>query len=355
MKPAILFFISSHGYGHASRSSAIINTLHKLIDFEPVIITETPRFVFEQSLSHPFEYIKHPTDVGLIQIDSLTEDVNRTISALKSLFKIKFDKHLVTGCSILAVFSDISPIGIQFAKSNQLPTILFENFTWDWIYENYIHSHPEIQPYISRFKNLYADIDCHIQSEPICFRQPKAFRVNPVSRKSNLDKDIIYSKLNLESDKPVILITFGGVLTEFTFLEIVKKAVNYQFIIPGPYSKIIHDGNLRLLPHHSEFYHPNLVSISDLIVGKLGYSTIAEIVNQNKRFLYVSRPSFRESPAIKPYVDSHILSKEITKEQLFSGNFLDDTKILLNKNPIISSKENGAGQTAVIIAEFLKT
>jgi hypothetical protein len=31
--------------------------------------------------------------------------------------------------------------------------------------------------------------------------------------------------------------------------------------------------NLVLLPHHSGFYHPDLVNASDAVIGKVGYST----------------------------------------------------------------------------------
>ena len=49
------------------------------------------------------------------------------------------------------------------------------------------------------------------------------------------------------------------------------------------------------MPHHSAFYHPDLVNASDAVVGKLGYSTVAEAALAGVSYAYVPRNQFRET------------------------------------------------------------
>ncbi len=73
--PAIAYFVTSHGYGHAARSTAIMAALQKInpaLQFH--IFTQTPRYFLEDSLTGPFTYHTLMTDIGVAQQSSLTED-----------------------------------------------------------------------------------------------------------------------------------------------------------------------------------------------------------------------------------------------------------------------------------------
>ena len=52
------------------------------------------------------------------QIESISKDIN----------KIR--------CQL--IICDISPMGIVVAQKARVPSVLIENFTWDWVYENYV-------------------------------------------------------------------------------------------------------------------------------------------------------------------------------------------------------------------------
>ena len=61
-------FITSHGYGHAARTCAVLNALsHLRPDLSVLIFTEVPEWFFHESLEVPFEFNSCKTDVGLFQ------------------------------------------------------------------------------------------------------------------------------------------------------------------------------------------------------------------------------------------------------------------------------------------------
>ena len=80
--------------------------------------------------------------------------------------------------------------------------------------------------------------------------------------------------------------------------------------------------HLRLLPHHSPIYHPDLVAAADLVVGKLGYSTVAESFAAGTRMLYVPRPTFRESAVLEAWVAARLPAEAMPFEALRAGRWV---------------------------------
>ncbi len=80
----IAYFISPHGYGHASRACAVMEVLHarnSQLRFE--IFTRVPAWFFESSLLFPFGYHSLASDVGLVQSSPLVEDLQATLASLE--------------------------------------------------------------------------------------------------------------------------------------------------------------------------------------------------------------------------------------------------------------------------------
>ena len=118
----IAYFISSHGFGHAARSSAVINRLIA-IGHRVFIYTNTPKWFFTNSIpENQFDYIEWPTDVGLIQKNPFEEDITQTIQSIRSIFPPETTNYqkLVKQLKVQMielVFSDISPLGILAAEA----------------------------------------------------------------------------------------------------------------------------------------------------------------------------------------------------------------------------------------------
>ena len=71
-------------------------------------------------------------------------------------------------------------------------------------------------------------------------------------------------------------------------------------MIPGSPHRA-HDGHIIRLPAQSAFYHPDLIHAADVVVGKLGYSTLAEVWAAGVPFGYVVRPQFPESGPLEAW------------------------------------------------------
>jgi hypothetical protein len=354
----LAYFISPHGYGHAARASAVMTALcrrYPTAQFE--IFTRIPRWFFEDSLAGPFGYHELLTDIGLAQKDSLREDLPETLTRLAAFLPFKPAQvealaGQVNRLNCRLVLCDISPLGLAVAQAAGLPSILIENFTWDWIYQGYLPTEPALTPYIRQLQAWFATADYHLQTEPVCHPNSPHLTTGPVSRSARIPAAQTRRALGLPADAPTVMLTMGGIPWEYTFLERLASQRDTYFIIPGASIKRPERrDNLVLLPHHSQFYHPDLVSASHALIGKLGYSTLSEAYHAGLPYGYIPRPNFRESVVMAGFVDRHMGGLPISAGQFESGDWLSLLPDLLNHPSVANRQPNGADQ----VAEFIKT
>ncbi|RJP80081.1 MAG: hypothetical protein C4522_08485 [Desulfobacteraceae bacterium] len=353
--PRIACFVSSHGFGHAARASAIMEAV---TDKNPStgfdIFTTTPEWFFQESLSQTFSYHFVQTDVGLAQTTPFHTDLILTMEQLNRFYP--FQDRLVSGLvrrlkdnEITMVICDISPLGIETARQAGIPSVLIENFTWDWIYEEYERSFPPIKTHIQYLKTLFQSADFHIQTEPVGFRQNADLTAMPAGRKPKNTRAVIRNRLGIQPDDNMILITTGGIKQQLDFSEKLKKQKKITFVIPGGGNHFEISGNIIRFSHHSEFYHPDLVNAADAVVGKAGYSTIAEAYHARIPFGYVSRPDFRESDRLAEFIQQEMTGLPIPEPEFQDGSWVDRIEELLALTVSRQTAPNGADT----IADFL--
>ena len=144
----VAWFITPHGFGHTTRSVAIMAAMQRIRPVRFEIFSSVPEFLFDGIKDLRFH--DHVCDVGLVQKSSIEVDLPATVTALDRFLADHESAviQLATTLQDLAVslvVCDISPIGIAAAKRAGLPVVLVENFTWDWIYEGYLDQ--EAPPY----------------------------------------------------------------------------------------------------------------------------------------------------------------------------------------------------------------
>ena len=362
---AIAFFISPHGFGHASRAAAVINAISEKWPFVHVhLFTAIPAWFFEDTLCAAFSYHEFAADIGTVQRSPLAVDLEATIARLDETYPMNdreldglADKLQSLECRLVA--SDISPWGIAAAKRAALPSLLIENFTWDWIYEAYMPHAPQLEPHIRYLTDIFAAADHRIQAVPFCAHHSNAdLKIPPVSRKPAARRADIRQRLGLTENRQMVLITMGGIPDAPGFLpRLAGFGEDVFFVVPGAYPELPPEGerhgNVLRLPHRSAFYHPDLVYAADAVVGKAGYSTLAEVYRAGVPFGYVARPNFRESGVLETFIQAEMCGMPIAGAAFETGEFLENLPELLDMPRIRPNTENGADAAADYICRFL--
>jgi len=76
---ALVFYISGHGFGHASRSIELIRALRRRVpDLRVIVRTSAPPWFLHAVAHQPIEVVSVDVDTGLAQIDSLNIDESET-------------------------------------------------------------------------------------------------------------------------------------------------------------------------------------------------------------------------------------------------------------------------------------
>lgn len=333
-KPRITFFVSGHGFGHAARSSAVIQQLIAKSDARISIISDAPESFFRQSIPSLFSYYKETVDVGLVQKDPLYEDLPQTLTRLSDFYpltqeSVEYLTAFITAEQPNLIVSDISPLGLAIAHWMDIPSVLLENFTWPWIYEGYEEYRDQLNPFSREIEAWNETANLRIQTQPICEILPGSPVVGPIARPPISSPGQIREQLRVPEGNNLVLITMGGVPSEYSFEKQLHDFPNATFVLPGTYKAISANGNVIKLPHQSKYYHPDLMACADVVIGKLGYSTIAEVVHHQPVFGYIPRPHFRESPPLERYVQTHTTGLQIPYTAFLNGEIKSYVSSLL--------------------------
>ncbi|MGD8270023.1 MAG: hypothetical protein PVH69_07605, partial [Desulfobacterales bacterium] len=213
----IACFISPHGFGHAARAAATIEAVGtRLAPCHFEIFTTVPSWFFADSLSVPFSWHPVTTDIGLVQENAFTEDIERTWVRLNTF--LPFNRDLVADLAeqicrkqCRLILCDIAPLGITVGRKSKIPSVLIENFTWDRIYAGYPSVAGMMADHITYLRRVFDAADHHIQTEPVCFRDAADLIVGPVSRKFRTTGPEIRRKLGIPLTQKIVLITTGGI------------------------------------------------------------------------------------------------------------------------------------------------
>jgi len=357
---SIAYFISSHGFGHAARAAAVMQAIAEYdasVQFE--IFTAVPSWFFQDSLSTPFNHHLLLTDFGLAQKTPFQSDLADTLRSLSEFYPIapmrlddisKAIRRLECGI----IICDIAPMGLLVAKNIGIPSVLVENFTWDWIYQQYAGVNKNIKKYIDYLKPVFESADYHIQTEPICSRKSPDLVSAPVSRKPRTSRDQIRQRLGLPADKNVILITTGGIPQPYDFIQKLDKLKEFRFVLPGAGPEMKISDNLIILPHQSDFYHPDLANASDAVIGKVGYSTLAEVYHAGIPFGYVARANYNESGPMVNFIKQQMPGIALEETQFHGGGWISILTELLELPRVHRQGANGAEQIGKFILSILK-
>ena len=355
--PTLAYFITPHGFGHAARACAVMAAAHRCIpELRWEIFTRTPDWFFAESLRGPYTLHPTDTDVGLVQLDALRADLPATVERLAGFlpFASKNVGALAAQMNSLgcrAILCDIAPLGIAVAQAAGVPSVLVENFTWVDIYAEYVEECPALLPYSEQMADWFAAADFHIQTTPVC--QPAitaTLTVPPVSRDPRTARAAVRAQLSIPAGAPLLLITMGGVDFQHSYLERLGEYPGVHFVLPGNHTVADAPPNVHLLSPRSGIFHPDIVAASDGVVGKIGYSTLAEVYAAGVPYGYVPRPRFRESDVLSAFVEREMAGFPIHADELSDGRWIERVPDLLALPPSVGQRVNGAQQ----IAEFLQ-
>jgi UDP:flavonoid glycosyltransferase YjiC (YdhE family) len=333
--PRLTLIVTPHGFGHAARAAAVAAELgRRRPDLELEVRSAVPRWFFDASLEVPFRHLDERWDVGLVQRGPLAEDLPATLAALDRLWAGEAVERAAARLAAARpdlVVTDAAPLAVEAARRAGLPVVLIESFTWDWIYAGYLAAAPGFAPWIERLAPIPERADLRLRPEPACGDAGGDRRLPPIARAPKQRREEIRARLRVAPERALVLVSMGGVEGGHASLERCRELDGVDFVVPGGAASERRVGNVVLLPHRTPVAHPDLVAAADVVVGKLGYSTVAEAFAAGTRFAYLPRPAFRESAVLAQFVRARSPSLELDPVAFADGRWVEGLPALLGE------------------------
>lgn len=376
MAGAIVFYVSGHGFGHASRTIEVINAvLARRPETRIGVRTSAPRWLFDITVKGKVAFSTLECDTGVVQADALTLDEADTIRRAAA-----FHSDLVTRAAsetrVLRelgaglIVGDIPPLAFAVGAAAGIASIGLGNFTWDWIYSEYprVRLAPSLLPtirgaYAKGFMGLRLPMSAGFES----FSNIKDIPF--IARHATRSREEVCKILRLPADKPLVLMSFGGLGLSTLDTEVLSKFKKYTVLNAagrpagrtrketpaaerrGSFVNIneeaMYDAGIR---------YEDLVGAAEAVVTKPGYGIIAESIANDAAVLYTSRGHFPEYDVLVEDMPKYLRTAFISQEDLFAGKWephLD--KLLAQQRPKNYKKPetNGADVAAEILLKAL--
>lgn len=332
---AIAYYISSHGFGHAARQSAIIRQLAER-DLPIFVRSAAPQkfFDFPNVQTHEQAY-----DVGLIQPDALHVDVEASFAAYQSILDdkttiIQQEVAFIQKNQIKLVVSDMPPLAFEVAAQANIPSVAITHFTWDWVYDHYSTDYPQFQPIIAGIREMYGKATLALQL-PFSHKFDMFPHIEPIPLLANeptKNRSEICQELNIPTDNKIGLLSMGGMSWRGGGIDTLDQLVDWTFLVtPTIWEASNQPENFRLIPTDYPNYH-DLIAAADMVVGKAGGSTVSECVAHHTACIYTIREDYRENELLDAALRKHTNSHFISKQEFEQGAWVDWLNMVVNRH-----------------------
>ena len=380
----IVFYISGHGLGHASRDLEVIKSI---VDRRPearIVIRTSAAPWFFQSTSVAIDLQAIEVDTGVVQIDSLRLDEDET-ARRAAVFYATFDERADAEAALLArlgasvVGGDVPPLAFAAASRARVPSIALSNFTWDWIYAGYARFERTAPGVIALVRDAYSRatralrLPMHGGFEPMA----AVTRDIPlIARHATTARAVTRRALGIDDKAVAVLASFGGYGLRLPYDDIARSnpftlvvtghemPTNPPGDLAGPSSlpllagdpasvgetrRSLGDGGRsgKLIIARDDVPYPDLVAAADIVVSKPGYGIVSECIANGAALLYTTRGRFAEQAVMTAEMPRILRCRFIPPEDLLGGRWTHAIEALLaQKAPANRLATNGADVAA---------
>lgn len=363
---SIVFYISGHGFGHASRDVEVLNALGKMSGARLVLRTAVNPDLLARTLRVPYALLPGACDTGIVQATSITHDDPATVRATLDFHRtyqarIEAEVGTLAGEDVDLIVGDMPPLAFAVAARLGVPSIALGNFTWDWIYETHPGFLPGGAEALAEIRESYRHatlaLELPFSGGFDIFRDVRPLPL--IARRATQSRADTRAFFGLAAEARVALLSFGGYGLPSLDLSTLDCRHTWTIVTTDR----VTNSASGSLPHvrtvverdflSSRFRYEDLVAASDVVVTKPGFGIIAECISTGTAMLYTSRGEFREYDVLVNALPRYVRSRFIDQPTLFAGRWSDSLDALLNQaDPPERMALDGAEEAAEEISNF---
>lgn len=364
---AVVFYISGHGFGHASRDVEVINVFTRETGHEPIVIRSAVNpDLLHRTLRGPYTLLPGPCDTGIVQATSVSHDDEATVRSAVEFYRdfparVEEEVARLRGIDVGLIVGDIPPLAFAVAARLGVESIALGNFTWDWIYETHPGFLPEGAEALEWIRRSYshATLGLELPFSGGFETFATTERVPLIARRATRSRAETRAFFDLPADGPITLLSFGGYgLPELdlagvdcreTWTVVTTDRVSGRSV-SAPHVRVIDERRFI----DSGFRYEDLVQAADVVMTKPGFGIIAECISTGTSMLYTSRGEFREYDVLVEALPRFVRSRFIRQADLFAGRWLEALSAVVAQDaPPEQMATNGAEVAASRIGRMI--
>jgi len=355
---SLAVYVSSHGFGHATRVSEVVKRFLELVSDRMVHVRATaPRWLFPTAPGR-LHLEAAATDLGVAQPHGLAIDFAATIARLDEL-EAHWDERVAAETEWLReigaglVLGDVPPLAFAAAAHADVPSVALANFSWDWIYAAYERRDPRFAVHAKRAGACYAAAK-RLYRLPFHAPAPafsSLVEVPLIARRCPLSRQEARRRLGLPPTGPLVLLSFGGFGSPAIEVSRFAEMPSVRFVATDPCPTA--PSNLTILDRPAVDY-AMLIRASDVVLTKPGWGILAASLVNGVRVLYATRDDFPETPILVRALQTYATAAPIAPEEVARGEIRLALEQLLAR-PVVETElpATGAAHVAELLAEDL--
>jgi hypothetical protein len=333
--PSIAVYVSNHGFGHAVRVAEVVA---RLVRFYPSLCvhlrTVAPAWLFPRADRRVVVH-RAVSDVGMVQPHGLAIDLEATLESLAEL-EGRFERRVTEEAAWLAeagvalVLGDIPPLAFAAADRVGVAALALGNFDWEWVYRSYAKRDRRFARHAERAATCYRKaryaLRLPFHADMDVFRS--VIDLPLVARRSECTRAEARERLGLPAERPVVLLSFGGL--GFTAMRVERFAEMPEILFLA--TEVFRDPPANLVHlDRPDLDYTLLLRACDAVVTKPGYGIVAATLANAVRVLYTARGEFPEAPILVRALEEHATAQFVELDDLERGEIRGPLESLLGR------------------------
>lgn len=326
---ALAYYITAHGFGHGARSCDILAALLRARpDLRIHVVSDLPReFLAARLPAGDIRYRTGRFDAGMVQLDSIRVDVGATLAEARALLArerelLDGERRFLREERIGAVVADLPALPIAAAKDAGIPALAVGNFSWDWIYEDFIPRHPAWRAVVDHFRAGYGQCDLLMRlpfAEPMA-SFPRRRDLPLVATPGRPRRAELARHTGADAARTWILLSFSTLDWDAAALDRVERLDDCEFFTLPPLAW--ERRNIHAVDRQA-FGYADVLTSCDLVLTKPGYGVLSECAVNGKPMVYTERTDFREYAVLEAAVRRYFRHRHLPAGQLYRGDLRD--------------------------------
>lgn len=353
--PHLLVDISSHGYGHVSQTSAVVNELVQLMpDLRVTVRTTSPHAFLKSRFQCEFEHIPLAFDFGMKMANAVDVQIAESALAYREFHadwtrKVEHEARVMRELKPDLLLANVPYLSLAAAHVAGVRALAMCCLNWADIYRHYCAEDAASQTIHGQMLEAYQSAECFLKVQPAmempALRNTRS--IQPIARIGRaLRCHIAANSSQIEGEK-LVLVAMGGM--EFQLpVQSWPHLPGIRWIVPQSWD-IRREDTTSFESLNLNF--TDVLASCDAVITKPGYGTFTEAACNGVPVLYLTRRDWPEESYLVQWLRQNAACLEVERGALHAGELGDAMQQLWAQPLPPRPQANGAAEAAAFLRD----